>query len=711
MSEQKKFLSSSINRAINSHFSLIFKSPSERLIEFLMTHRRNKVANTIQARLNNLANNRLAHTQANEKKEFLKAIINTSKDVFKLPVPTQQAHESEPDYKIRLRAYYNSYAEQGHVEKGVASDIALMLQYKKLVSQVFNEHGYKSPQYSLFNKSRKDENGYTRVNIADSSEVLDELVEIAISQQSKSQFVYPFKYNPGLQLERLDDKDQQKLTVRKWSDRLYRATVGIAVGIGSGEGFFPAKFYFLMIAAALTGAGLSGLLPIAAGIAGIAFLAAFSVNAVLFQGDLFSTSKGLIPFFKKNRFVRDEKHRPYKNAKVRIALHILAFSLALFSAATIAGLSFASSLFPIPLAMVVSGLTFLGFVGVLTYAMINVLVPEVMAIFNPENYRKDKEHPSRFFKFLKGLFVEPFRTLKQNKFNLLKKEAAASALKLVINSAAVFAMIVFGVSVVPASFALWSSFLATLPAITGAIGVTGINIVVGIAEIALGSFFIMNIARFIDTVREAIINIPSHVQNAVSHIKDIFKEAKISENDHKLRHTKTFWSNLLGKVLVAFAFVNAGGFFVAYLNTAVSHVAVASVLSFGGGLPFLLPLLLVAARFIAPISYTMSSVGGNAGAAMSVTKQSEGFHEFDSQLVEEVSTKKSKSKKGVATQLVDTGIKPDGVLKPSLRAHKLQSVASTCIRDFNYNSSSRANRSNNIGRKGTASYRQFNFKR
>jgi hypothetical protein len=584
MPDVRKYLNSDIDRALNHNFSFFGKSAAERLIEYTLLVNRQHFSDAIKQ---DMASDSSVD-ERNEKEQFLRAILKNSEQLFKFPVLTKRSGESTQDYKERLARFY--------AEKGYLDDLPKMRNLKTLISRTFNELGYESPEYELFGKKSSD------INLLDQNALLEVLVKL--SDDAENGYVYPFVYTdpdvvrPTTSLY----SDFRKENTRVLKKLLYVVMFFVAAVIGIGEGFVPAKFYL----AQLLGVGIT--MPVALAFAGFAFFAAFSVNTLLFRDDSYKTFKDLIF---KNRFFKDAKGN--KLSRLEIFRNVVAVGLALFSACTIAGLSFFFSGFGAIPAAFISLMTAIGFLGVLTYNLMNMLQPQSVVIL---------------FNYFKSLLWEPLANIFKNGFSF--KALLQNSFTWMINVISVFAMIVFGVSVVAATSAMFMGALSGIPLLVGAIGSTGVAVMVGVAEIALGAFFIRNVSKFIDTVRVAALDLPNKIENFFTQLFSA-KKAGVDTvyEEHPYRQAAVRTGRIAGVVLVSFAFINAGGFAVGYLMTASTHVAVVSVLGLGMFAP---ALLLLAAPIIAALSYTFSSVGGNAAAAVNAVSAPEPMHTYNYKL-------------------------------------------------------------------------------
>lgn len=607
--QELDLLNPDLKRALNSNFRFIGKSAAEELVQFLSLNKRDhviaQIRNAMLAVPKNDSSNE-ADLLAQEKKAFLVAIIKSSIDVFKLPKPAQGLNESETTYRARLKKFY--------ADENFVADLQAMQKYKTLVSRVFNELGYETPKYKLFGDDARDSKGRKKIDLNNHQEVLGALVDFAVKTKDYRGYITPYSYSfynyeTKMAKKSLGPKPLTgapklvKQNLRKVKNTLFYTMFVVAAIIGIGEGFAPAKFYL----ATLLGLGVAGPLPYVA--FGLAFFAAFTVNTLLFHGDSYATFRDL---FIKLRIFKDSKGN--RLSALRIAGNFLAFGLAMFSAFTIAGLSFYFSGFGAVLAGFVSAMTFIGFTGVLAYG--------VMQLMDPVKTAKG------IFNYLKDLLYSPLKAIFANRFstqNLFKNLGIFT-----INLFALTSIVTFGIGAVAATYAMFFAGLSGIPVLAGLLGSTGIKAVVGVAEVALGTFFVMNVTRFIDVVRSTVINLPTMFKNGWN---TLFKATSADDRTYKddsYRARAVTAGKILGAGLLGFAFINAGGFAVGYFMTASTHAAVAtalSIASFGALTPILAAVPLISA-LVATLAYTMSSVGGNGKAAVNAVKAPEGMHVY-----------------------------------------------------------------------------------
>ena len=561
-------------------FRRFFKSSSaEDLIYFLQVSGRSEVVAKIHNIMSvwrdspqDFADHQVVKFEKN--RAFLHTIIRTSNEVFQLP-------------RIEVAKSPELYVQS----------VKLARQYKKLISRVFNDLGFVSPDYILF--SEADD-----VDLESDSEIIHQLHN-EVHSHSRAVFISPYLYD-GAVVNATDDwsfylpreydssirpetdiqSTAKKSKARRVKTYISKLLLIVSSIIGVGEAFAPAKFYLVM----LLGAGFA--LPISYALAGFAFVAAFSVNTLLFHGDSYNTFKNV---FLKNRLFKDAQG--YSLEWYEIARNLFAVAMSFFSALVLAGMSFYFSGFGVILAGIVSVMTFIGFFGVLSYAATNIWNLQTIA---------------KLFNYVIGLILQPL-------VGLFKSRTLLSAIKniltLVVNVTALTAMAVAGVGVVAATSGMFFATLMSIP-LLASFGPLVVGIVVAIAELALGTFFVRNAGKFIDAVRDTLVNGFGSK-----------KDANVAP--HPLRKQRVIAGIVAGAILISFAFINAGGYAVGYLGAVMSHSLVITALSLGGLVTPAIGVLIVAAPVIAALSYLFTSVGGNAFAALRVVTAPPTFSAFD----------------------------------------------------------------------------------
>lgn len=597
--QSKTFQVAEIDKAINQKFSFFNSSAAEKLAQFLLLNNRKHVLAQIKhAMLQTNPFEEVALTQdiearlrLEEKQAFLKAVLDTSRVIFKLPVLSigvSADDEPEPmvDYKVRLKKYYE--------DQGFINDLKLMREYKKLVSELFRSFGYKAPAYTLFSKDRYEDvkQFIKQFNLEDSDTSLDALVDFAAESENQYEdgFVRPYEYNlSSYNFKALDQEDQAKLKLQRLKSILLGFSVFAGLMLGLGEAFAPAKFYLALF----TSLGLSGIgFPLAA----TAFFAAILVNFLLMQGAVYETFKDLL--FKR-RLTRDANGN--KLSIGQKVLNVSLLGLSVFAALTIAGLSFAFSGF---------GVVPAGFISLMTFVCFKSLLANSVMKLTEQNFKKVRSG----FEYFIGNFVEPFKLLKENRFNIFNKAGRSIVFKLLVNSTATVATLGLCASVVAASFVMFSSALSGIPLLISLFGSSAPLAAMGIvtlAEFTLGTFFVQNVATFVDVLRQAVLGLPSTLTAAKQAVLDP-KPAKVeSVNDQiepGLRTVRVAVGRVVGFMLASFAFLNAGGF------------------GFGYKALFRNPFKGIAAA----VSYVMSSVAGNAGPALNMALAGPGFYNVHS---------------------------------------------------------------------------------
>lgn len=443
-----------------------------------------------------------------------------------------------------------------------------------------------------------------RVDFTDSEEVAKRLVKMAMANRTQ-EFITPLSYERTALRPLTEELDTSKQEVRTWKDRLFYTLVGVASVIGVGELFAPAGFWYSM----MLSLGFTGVIP--AMVFGVVAVAAFSVNFPIFRDHSYGAFTDLLF---KGRFFKDAKGRdlPW----YLVARNFVAFSLAVFSAFTISGLSFFFSGFAAPIALFISAMTFVGFTGVLTSAMMGVLQMKTL---------------NSFLDYLYDLIVTPLLAFWNSMTNFSIKDMSTSLIEFVVNGTAVAAMALFAVSVLAATSAMFYVSLMGIPLLATGLGAMGVATIVGVAEVALGTFFIKNIGKFINFVRSTLLDAPAILVDKLSGL--FGAQAAEAQNtdvananqDHPIRQAAVNFGQVAALALGVFAFVNASGFAVGYFTTIATHAAVVSALGLGMFTP---AILLFAAPILATMAYTMASVGGNAAAGAEAVVAPDTLHQY-----------------------------------------------------------------------------------
>ncbi len=583
MAEQtQRFQVTEIDNALSQKNSFFGGSAAQKIVQFLLLNKRKHTVENIRRTMHTHMLqkgyfNMAATGQAEEstlrqieKECFIAAVLETVHNVFMLPVVQKSDSETDEQYK------------------GYIADLQLMREYKHLVNKLCRDFGYKAPEYRLLGQDRyrDSNNSIKNIDMGDSAELARELAKFAVDTKNHSDegYIYPYSFKLE-RLQLLDDSDKRKFQVNNFKKILLYFSLFAGLMLGIGEAFAPAKFYLSLF----TGLGLTGVgLPLAA----VAFVAALCVNSILMQGAVYDTFKDLIF---KNRLNRDAKGNKLNKSKKILNWFVLGLSV--FAALTIAGLSFAFSGFGVVPAAFISLMTFICFKSLLANSVMGLM----------------KKGPiNSALSTLKSLITEPFAELKAKKFNFFTKDGVKSLFKLVVNSVSAVAMVGFGASVVAASFVMFSTALAGIPILATVFGTAtplAANVIVGLAELTLGAFFVKNVSNFIDTVRRAILSLPAtFVAIKDSLFNTNLPKVESAENyiEHPLRKLRVTIGNLLGTILSGFAVLNAGGF------------------GFGYKALFKNPLV----GSLAGISYLMSSIAGNLSPALQKALAGDGLHTY-----------------------------------------------------------------------------------
>jgi hypothetical protein len=511
----------------------------------------------------------------------LATVVRHIDPLFDLPMPAQVAGES-------LRAYEKRF--KSIVEKELGPYLAHQRELKKYVSRLFDNYGYPPPLVDrpLIPGVTKPQSNADFLKIDDLEAVAKVLWERSRldPQQSKRLRFYRYKQ------ESHNTWGRQVLPVlvtpleaerKRWNRKVRRAlwwlTVLMGGTVGIGEGVPPAVFYYGLLVAALTALAVPVAVPLAIAVA--VFGLAFTLNAVFFQGDSYDTFKGLFfnkgVFLKKTRLLYDVNGQ--RLSTFRIVANIGALGIAVFAALTLAGVAFYFSPFMLPVAITVSVMSFLGYTGVFGYALMGLIAN------NPARMLKDA---------LKVRIVDPIRAAFQA---CRTKKYGTGFLKLasaVWNIAWCALIPVAMITVVVGTGWMFFGALSGIPLLVGLVGTPGLIAIVCAAELALGTFFSLNVARALDFLR----SIPERVVGFVSAVPS-------KAVPHPVRQTEARQSLGMKISGVFKAVVNAGGYFVGYLSKVPeAHRWIAIVF----------PLPLSVARLLVAFSYGFASLGGNLRA-------------------------------------------------------------------------------------------------
>jgi hypothetical protein len=260
----------------------------------------------------------------------------------------------------------------------------------------------------------------------------------------------------------------------------------------------------------------------------------------------------------------------------------------------------------------------------------------------------------KFGSYLRGLFIKPMADL----ITAIKEKQAKAAIRnlalLILNTVAIVtAAGVLGISVVAATSGMfYSAMLNVLAAgpgfavIAAALGTTGVAGIIGVAEIALGTFFVINVFKVINFSRNLLarglgFEVDKPVDPNVAVLLVTPRETRRSRADFVAESSKFKGTALyvldraryvvvgdgsfrsfavrcgavLGVTLCVFAGLNAWAFGAGYATTLITHVFVANTFNFIT-LGAFATMFVGAARYLAQVGYMVASFGGNASAAL-----------------------------------------------------------------------------------------------
>lgn len=566
-----------INRAIayikSQGKTSLGSSKVEQIVKFLVSRRRVEAANKL---VDAYGTRKIVVVRGEqdypyEINSFLDTLCSVvAPEVYKIPVP-QEGVKSEELYK----------------DLGIVGQAAIMREFKNLLNQAVIEmtdgkRRLTSTQLDL------PQGSHLSLDSEDFSERLKQKANAARAEGSSFFSLYESSVNWSSQ--EADIKKNSR--VRTVKNVLFYTLMVICTLIGIGEGSAPASFY-------LTKMGLAGLTgPFAMAIAAVVFVAAASVNTLLFHGDSYSTFKDL---FIKNRFLfgSNGKRLPW----YLILRNCTAFVLAFFSGLTIAGLSFYFSLFP-AVALYISAMTLIGYTGVLTYGVMQIL--DVSSVFKFGNY-------------LHGLLVRPMQTIGKNANGATKAKAIGLT---IVNAFVVTAMFTLSATVVVATFLMFNSALLGIPFFAANFGTAGVLAIVAVAEVALGTFFSRNVFRCLEAIRGTVTDIfglNTKITTSEQAAVILKTQEDIAKNDHPVRNGLVLTSNILLAVFVGFALINASGFALGYIALGMTTGAAIFPKSFADlvnrALVFAKTSFESVVGYLFGTAYVGASTGGNVGAA------------------------------------------------------------------------------------------------
>ncbi len=583
----------------------INKSPIEKLVEFLKLNNHDQLAEDLA--------NYYTHTSKTPE-DVVKFILNDiAPVVYALPIPGRIDSEEDAKYNARLLAFYQ--------DAKFALQTARMREFKHLLSQVHDQFELPKPRLKVLGKNVRDDNGHKTVIVSDSQKTAQQLADYAFSLKQVATAGKEIAYSTFYSYDEKETvsaaERKAKARTRNWKRVAFMSTIIVALLIGVAESAAPYSIYtsvlpkvvisFMpLVAPFILPALVVTLIGLIAGASGLI------VNAMLFQGGSFETVKDL---FFKNRFFRNADGS--KASKAKIAVNALALFVAAFAAITISVLSWYFSFLPAALALGVLAISVIGWQGLLTNDVMKLL---------------DLNNVKRFVKFLKGLLWEPlvairneFRELNSlNKYlNILRHTGLW-----VLNVVAVAAMFGGSAVVITSTFLFFVDKFLLIPALVGVIGKLGVYGLVGGAEIALGTFFSMNVFRLVGALRGVVAwalglevkqKQSQDMQNldAILNPKDSAGKALAKEDSSFRKTTVRVGLTAAGFAVVA-ALINAGGFALGYFN-------------------FL--------GILAAVGYAASSIGGNAFAAVRAVVAPQPMMVFPKEAV--LSDLSSKSDKGL----------------------------------------------------------------